>query len=248
MDFYLLKMPAFLWGIENATSVILSTLLTVDEAAVGFGDSAVVRHYFFLAWLGALLIHEVRVASANLSFWLTDPRNLLETLGIALATGALFQGSDYIMASGLSFLWSGKLMRICSLSSSLGPLVLMMEDMVRDVAKWSVLALALIIAISGCMFVMFRPGDSNLGCEHHLLFDPIGDEKVGLTGAAVGLLENVVFFIVVALAPHELHEHCFADASHPVAARFISMFYLLLMNVLMMNMCVIRRRRHQCRC
>ena len=236
-DCYLLKVPFFLWTVENVSTLILATILTLDEAALGLNEGALGRHYFLLAWLTTLLIHEVRVAWADLGFWLTDPRNLLEALGVALATNALLWSSDYTLAPGLSFLWSGKLMRICSLSSTFGPLVLMLEDMVRDVAKWSVLALALIIAIAGCMLVVFRPGDSNLGCEHQLLFDPVGNETTSLSDAATGLLENVIFFVVVALAPHELHEHCFSEATHPVAARFISMFYLLLMNVLMMNMC-----------
>lgn len=59
-------------------------------------------------------------------------------------------------AFGLVMLWLSLMLRLLSLSTSLGPLVLMFILMVADTAKWLTLMVAVIIAFASGFYSLFH--------------------------------------------------------------------------------------------
>ena len=109
------------------------------------------------------------ICTTDIGFWLDDPLNIVEMVGSFSATTALIRiggggQSEGPIGLALICLWTEPLLRLASLSDAIGPLVLMLEDMLYDLFRWALLAACLIVGVAASLFALFRSEVSHLGC------------------------------------------------------------------------------------
>ena len=130
--------------------------------------------HFAIAYIWALaaLISELReILMSGVSRWLRDTLNILELPALIFSVVALslavyghvtslelhLHYAQALLGFALMLLWSSAMMRLVfSLLPSFGPLLMIFGHMIRDVARWMVLLVTLLVAFASANYTLYK--------------------------------------------------------------------------------------------
>lgn len=266
---YLLDVPTFQFALSSLSTLLLALVLTLvptpslgaamgeacsnawtqlsrgpegvwpaltmlADEVVDAGRSMVVLAALLL-WIFAHLIDEIS------SYTLSDQIKLGELLAVSLAFASKLTGSGFeseLLAFGLLFMWIAWFLRVFTFLG-MGPLVVMLEKMLRDTAQFLFFMVGCATAFAAALHQLFRGADL-AGAED---CDPFVDLAQGPAMALKRLL-------LIAIDPAESIDctgeiaDALNDETEPgiydfrFAALFIMSVYVVLSVVLLLNMLI----------
>ncbi|KAL1527432.1 hypothetical protein AB1Y20_016098 [Prymnesium parvum] len=248
--------------IKFALYVSFSTGLAVSLTNVSLVERG--DNWLITLWVITSLVSELQEWRVNGSAWyFTNVLNPVE-----IATVSLLAGTELIWVSGaevpyieecesfgIVLLWLAVVLRGLSLTTSLGPLVLMFMYMVADAAKWLTLMIAVIIAFAAGFLSLFNhlvhrrlPDDGSGIWEEGRLLEQHGidhiddDDECGDTAALLGssIWSNMRALMLIGLeaGDEKLSVQCLAKSEHPFAGQMLLTIYLLTAVVVLLNMLI----------
>ena len=181
---YILQDAMLKFVLHEASNILLALLL-YDVVPKGAAVQLDQRFFLSYAWLISEVFGEVHGMMEHPRIWFQDKLNLLElpawftaftALTLILIPGQIDDDPDgelprAMIGASLVAMLLATLLRIASLTESLGALVRMTEYMVRDVLKWLLLMLLFVISFATGMYQVLRgldiydDYDSQSGCR-----------------------------------------------------------------------------------
>jgi hypothetical protein len=265
---FLLRIPWFKFILRLLSNVAASVLIpsldirAFDEGAEA-APAAQALWYVMLLWSIAGLLSEVQmfapsvsvlkqelrslVSSAEPSLYRSDAFNLADMLTwILLLAGLLSETSTATILISLSSVCSWyRLLRMLTLSNSLGPLVLMLVQMTKDVVRLLVIKVFVVVMVSSGLFILINAAgppnipEAKLNDPHWkcaAFLDMFPPESGGFSR-----WQDLLFVLANAAISGETYTDCLIDesvSSHWIVAWVLSFTFNILTAVLLMNMLI----------
>ena len=208
-------------------------------------------------WALVALFGEVAEMCTCMQDWLGEPLNVLELSGyvlvcVSLGTPLLADNFDLLgefglldelywlergnvlLGGGTAMLWLSQGLRLYLRDSLLGPLVSMMIRMVRDVSRWLLLLLPVLVAFATWLFMMFVSAD---GGERAFDDTATADECAVFADADMSLRSITLALAEIPLGG-DSHLSCLHASAFYVTAPGVMLAFLLATMILMLNMLI----------
>ena len=192
---YLLDTPL----VKFALYVLFATGLAFGLTSVpldGIGDDSSLLEQLLVVWVVTALFTELQEWYASGSAWyFTNSINTVELGSLFLVSaGVMLQNVGTLqnhaeqseVAFGVVLMWIAVVLRLLSLTTTFGPLVLMFIKMIADAAKWLALMMAVILAFAAGFYSLFRAAPSSPPTLERGSFDLAGVDDRGAWEAAFG--------------------------------------------------------------
>jgi len=257
LDLYLLRTPAFKFAMRVLADIALATavvFLSEPAAAASHGNyillvwsiGGCITEYNIIAPDQRTLVYELQsfVFSDKPSIYRSNALNLLDffTFHLLLAASlARLMSSEAVavaLLSGCGICTCLRLLRTLMLSSSLGPLVLMLINMVNDVLKLLILLFFVLTAVSSGLYILFNASSDDTNIDD-LTVSSHCQELIALRGD-VSQFEQIWFVLLNGAIRSEGYIECLME-SHRVWTYLVWLYafgFVLITAILMLNMLI----------
>ena len=268
---YLLRTPSFKFSMKMASDLVLACLLTfiniVDDALSDqWAESDIVAYNtFLLLWAVAGCLSEYGTLGNagydtellslfrrdRISMYRTDFFNHVDFICfhlllvvLALARSSYFLRTRVIAYSAATTLSWLRLLRVLQLSSSMGPMVLMFIEMLKDVVQNLLLMGFVVFAFTAGLFIVFnsvRASQMQAGEWPPPLHDEACEDLVYLNGRVYDSWISLFFVLGNGMLTGDNFAACLIQAADPrlwVWAWTLSYSFLILTAVLLLNMLI----------